>query len=43
MALMAGDDRRARSTRVRNWALFLVLLALAALFYAITIVKILGS
>jgi hypothetical protein len=43
MAVMAGEDRRARSTRARNWALFGVLLALAALFYAITIVKILGS
>lgn len=31
------EDRRRR--RVRNWALLIVLLALSALFYAITIVK----
>jgi hypothetical protein len=31
------DDMRRR--RVRNWAMLVVLLALSALFYAITIVK----
>jgi hypothetical protein len=31
------DDERRR--RQRNWAMLIVLLALAALFYAITIVK----
>ena len=38
---MAGDrtDDRARTIRARNRALLFVLLALVALFYAITIVK----
>jgi hypothetical protein len=35
------DDMRRR--RVRNWAMLVVLLALSALFYAITIVKITKS
>lgn len=34
-----AQDERARRRRTRNWALLIVLLALAALFYAITIVK----
>jgi ferric-dicitrate binding protein FerR (iron transport regulator) len=32
----------ARRRRIRNWALFVVLVALAVLFYAITIVKMKG-
>ena len=40
---MAGDDERARTIRSRNRALFLGLLGLAALFYGITIVRILGG
>jgi hypothetical protein len=31
------DDQRRR--RARNWAVLIVLLALSALFYAVTIVK----
>ena len=33
----------ARRRRVRNWAMLIVLLALAALFYAITMVKMLKA
>jgi hypothetical protein len=33
------DEESRRRRRVRNWALLIVLLALSALFYAITIVK----
>ncbi len=33
------DEESRRRRRVRNWALLIVLLALNALFYAITIVK----
>ena len=33
----------ARRRRVRNWAMLVVLLALAALFYAITMVKMLKA
>ena len=40
---MASDDERARTIRARNRALFLVLLGLAALFYAITVVRIMGG
>ena len=43
MTVMAGEDKRERTIRTRNRALFLVLLALAALFYAITIVRITGG
>ena len=43
MTVMAGDDRRKRTIRARNRALFLVLLGLAALFYAIAIVRISGG
>jgi hypothetical protein len=39
MLAMTDDDRR-RQQRARNWALFLVLLGLAALFYVMTLVKI---
>jgi len=35
------DDMRRR--RARNWAILIVLLALSALFYAITIVKMTNS
>jgi hypothetical protein len=35
----ADSDRIARRRRGRNWALFLTLLALCVLFYAITLVK----
>jgi hypothetical protein len=38
MALDPDEESR-RRRRVRNWALLIVLLALSALFYAITIVK----
>jgi hypothetical protein len=43
MAVMAGDDRRQRTIRARNRALFLVLLGLVVLFYAITIVRMTGG
>jgi len=33
------DPEDMRRRRARNWAMFVVLLALCALFYAITIVK----
>ena len=33
------DEESRRRRRTRNWALLIVLLALSALFYAITIVK----
>jgi hypothetical protein len=33
------DEESRRRRQVRNWALLIVLLALSALFYAITIVK----
>jgi hypothetical protein len=36
---MALDPDDLRRRRVRNWAMLVVLLALSALFYAITIVK----
>jgi hypothetical protein len=36
---MALDPDEMRRRRVRNWAMLVVLLALSALFYAITIVK----
>jgi hypothetical protein len=36
---MARDPEDERRRRVRNWAILVVLLALSALFYAITIVK----
>jgi hypothetical protein len=36
---MAMDPDDLRRRRVRNWAMLIVLLALSALFYAITIVK----
>ncbi len=36
---MALDPDELRRRRVRNWAMLVVLLALSALFYAITIVK----
>jgi hypothetical protein len=36
-------DELRRRRRGRNWAIMLVLFALAALFYAITIVKMTGS
>jgi hypothetical protein len=35
----AESDRIARRRRGRNWAMFVVLLALCVLFYAITVVK----
>ena len=37
-----ADKELARRRRARNWALFIVLLGLAALFYAITIAKMMG-
>lgn len=33
------DEERRRRRRLRNWAMLFVLIALALLFYAITIVK----
>ena len=36
---MAVDPDELRRRRVRNWAMLVVLVALCALFYAITIVK----
>jgi hypothetical protein len=36
-------DELRRRRRGRNWAIILVLVGLAALFYAITIVKMTGS
>ena len=36
---MALDPDEVRRRRVRNWAMLVVLVALCALFYAITIVK----
>ncbi|MGA8197762.1 MAG: hypothetical protein WB902_30855 [Acetobacteraceae bacterium] len=36
---MPLDPDEMRRRRVRNWAMLVVLLALSALFYAITIVK----
>jgi hypothetical protein len=36
-------DELRRRRRARNWAIMLVLFGLAALFYAITIVKMTGS
>ncbi len=39
---MAPDRQRERTIRARNRALFAVLLALAVLFYAITIARIGG-
>jgi hypothetical protein len=36
---VALDPDEMRRRRVRNWAMLVVLLALSALFYAITIVK----
>jgi hypothetical protein len=36
---VALDPEDQRRRRVRNWAMLVVLLALSALFYAITIVK----
>lgn len=36
---MPMDPDEARRRRIRNWAILVVLLALCALFYAITIVK----
>jgi hypothetical protein len=36
---MPQDSEDQRRRRVRNWAILVVLLALSALFYAITIVK----
>jgi len=37
------DQEMRRRRRVRNWALLIALIALSALFYAITIVKLTGS
>jgi hypothetical protein len=37
------DEERNRRRRARNWAMLIVLLALSALFYAITIVKLTKS
>jgi hypothetical protein len=39
MALMTVDENRDRTIRMRNRALMAVLVALVALFYAITIVR----
>ncbi len=36
---MPLDPEEQRRRRVRSWAMLIVLLALSALFYAITIVK----
>jgi Flp pilus assembly protein protease CpaA len=36
---VAFDPEDMRRRRVRNWAILVVLVALCALFYAITIVK----
>jgi hypothetical protein len=36
---VALDPDELRRRRVRNWAMLVLLLALSALFYAITIVK----
>jgi hypothetical protein len=36
---VASDPDDLRRRRVRNWAILVVLVALSALFYAITIVK----
>jgi hypothetical protein len=36
---VALDPDEMRRRRVRNWAMLVVLLALSALFYAITLVK----
>ena len=40
MSVEPLDERRQKRLRRRNWAVFLVLAALAALVYAITLVKI---
>ena len=40
MTVMDPERDRERARRARNWALLAVLVALVALFYAITIVKI---
>jgi hypothetical protein len=34
-----GDTERDRRRRTRNWAMLIVLFGLAALFFAITLVK----
>ena len=38
-----GSVEIARRRRVRNWAMLVVMVALAALFYAITMVKMLKA
>lgn len=38
----AADQELARRRKARNWAMLIVLLALVALFYAITIAKLKG-
>jgi hypothetical protein len=40
---MVRDPDDLRRRRARNWAMLVVLVALAALFYAITIVKLTKS
>jgi hypothetical protein len=40
---MQSDPDDMRRRRARNWAILVVLLALSALFYAITIVKMTSS
>jgi uncharacterized Tic20 family protein len=39
---MDAEHNRERARRARNWALLAVLVALVALFYAITIVRMSG-
>ena len=38
-AALSMDDRRRRRQRAKNWALLIVLFALSALFYLITLVR----
>jgi hypothetical protein len=42
VSAMDPERDRERTIRARNWALFAVLVALCALFYAITIVRMSG-
>jgi uncharacterized Tic20 family protein len=43
MTAMDAERDRERARRARNWALLAVLVALVALFYAITIVRMGGG
>jgi hypothetical protein len=41
--MAGGPEKRDKTIRARNWALFAVLLALAAVFYLVTIVRMTGG